>query len=400
MTHHKMTSARAALILDQPFFGVLALRLALLEDPTCETAWVNGRELGYNPEFVESVSHQELTALLAHEVMHCADGHPWRRDHRDQDDWNVACDLAINPILTDAGFVLPECALHATSEQQGKSAEWIFSRLPKKPPPQQSGGKDKGNSKGKDDAPQDGTPTPGKGSPGQQEKKDPLGEVRDAPQDTSEDENAPTEESWRQATQQAAQAAQSQGRLPGGAERWVKQAKESHVNWRSVLHRFVQEIARADYSWTRPNPRYLTHGLYLPGLRSEEMGPLAVAIDTSGSIDETLLSQFTRELQAVAEEMHPRRVHILSCDAAVKWMGTFERDEPIEIQPSGGGGTNFCPAFHAIAEFDEAPVCIVYLTDLRGTFPKQAPEAPVLWVTSPQYAHKQVPFGEVVVADT
>lgn len=36
-----MAAARTSLLLDQPFFGVLALRLQMVEDPTCKTAWTD-----------------------------------------------------------------------------------------------------------------------------------------------------------------------------------------------------------------------------------------------------------------------------------------------------------------------------------------------------------------------
>ena len=41
------------MILDAPFWGVLALRLKLVEDPACPTAWVDGVSLGFNPTFVD-----------------------------------------------------------------------------------------------------------------------------------------------------------------------------------------------------------------------------------------------------------------------------------------------------------------------------------------------------------
>jgi len=52
---------------------------------------------------------------------------------------------------------------------------------------------------------------------------------------------------------------------------------------------------------------------------------------------------------------------------------------------------------------EEEPVCLVYLTDLEGSFPSPAPEIPTLWaaVLSPWAARAgrslpDAPFGEVV----
>lgn len=123
------------------------------------------------------------------------------------------------------------------------------------------------------------------------------------------------------------------------------------------------------------------------------MGPVLVAIDTSGSIDDVLLKQFASELRSIASETRPARVHVVYCDARIGRHDVFERDDLLELHPIGGGGTDFRPVFELAAKLDEAPVAIVYLTDLDGTFPNQAPEIPTLWATPNR---KQAPFGETV----
>lgn len=218
----KIQAARTALVLDQPFFGLLALRLKIEEDPTCKTAWVDGRTLGYNPKFIEPLTHDETLGLIAHEVMHCAAGHPWRRSGRDPEQWNDACDYAINSVLVSARFSLPAGGL-IDPQFNGQSAEWIFDRMAKK----QSSGQGQG--------------------PDGEGKPSPQGEVRDAPQDGKEDGS--TEGDWQAATQQAAKAAEAMGRLPAHLERFSEERARSYVDWRSVLRRFFQETARADYAW-------------------------------------------------------------------------------------------------------------------------------------------------------
>lgn len=79
----KIRKARAALILDQPFFGSLALRLQLQEDPAAETMWTDGRAIGYNPAFVDTLTFPQVKGVLAHEVLHIANCHHTRRGNRD-----------------------------------------------------------------------------------------------------------------------------------------------------------------------------------------------------------------------------------------------------------------------------------------------------------------------------
>jgi Putative metallopeptidase domain len=110
-----LTAARGRLILGRDaasaFFATLVLRLTPEVDPACETIATDGKTLSYAPAFVTGLSADELVGVLAHEVLHCALAHPHRRVGREPSRWNVACDLAVNPILLQAGFTLPASRL-------------------------------------------------------------------------------------------------------------------------------------------------------------------------------------------------------------------------------------------------------------------------------------------------
>src|SRR5258708_24012406 len=97
-TLRRVQIARTTLLLDQPFFGVLALQLRIVEDPTAGTPWTDRRSIGGRPTFVDSLTDDQLTPVIAHEVMHCACGHPWPRDARHAAPWNAARRYAIHPI--------------------------------------------------------------------------------------------------------------------------------------------------------------------------------------------------------------------------------------------------------------------------------------------------------------
>lgn len=444
----RVVQARTNLILDEPFFGTLVLRLALVEDPDCPTFWTDGKSLGYNPQYTAGLTDDEIMTVLEHEVLHCANGHPWRRGGRDHQLFNEAADRAINPVLRDApranGLTrkLPEGALFELDPtHKGKSTEWVYDRLPRpqaQPQPQQGGGQGAGAGSGGNDSaegqpkgpsggPGDGSETPSgrpadrpKSSPSpatqpeakqsstghpandsrgtQGHKADPFGEVRDAPSSATPDDPAPTEEEWQSAVQQAAVLAKGQGKLPGALKRFAQDAVKPRHDWRSVLRRFVQEMARSDYTFARPNPRYVAHAVYLPSLHNHEVGDLAIAVDTSGSIDQVLLNQFASEIRTIAEEVKPRRIRVLYADARVHSEETFERDDVIQLHPNGGGGTDFRPVFDAIQKWDEPPVAVLYLTDLYGTFPETDPGIPTLWVSTQDRDQRRVPFGELVTA--
>ena len=123
-----ITRARASLVMEHPFFGSLALRLRLKADPACADMWTDGKTLVYNPAFAAALSPKSLVGALAHEVLHLAFGHHLRRKGRDSAQWNRACDLAVNHILLETGFTLPQGFTHNPA-YAGMSADEIFEAL-------------------------------------------------------------------------------------------------------------------------------------------------------------------------------------------------------------------------------------------------------------------------------
>ncbi len=396
-TIERISKARTMLILDHPFFGSLSLRLKITEDTgkTKDMA-TDGRHLYYSQKYVEGLSDDELLGMLAHLVMHPAMQHHTRRGNRDHKRWNKACDLAINTPLMEAGFKLP-MNVPVDPRHSGNSAESIYTVLeeeeqneepqgqPPQPPPGGSGN-DPGQGQGDGEGDQEGE---GEGTPG---GGDAPGSVLDA-QDPAQD-NA----DWQMAVKQAAQAAKMMGQLPADLARLVQEANRPRYDWRSLLLRFAQDQSKCDFSWKMPNRRYMAQGLYMPEINDTQMGDMVVAIDSSGSIDDKTLAKFIGAIEGVADQVKPRSIKVMVCDARVQEITTFERDEPIEgIKLKGGGGTDFCPVFDEIDANDEKPVCIMYLTDGYGRFPDQPSEIPTLWV---MISEVEAPWGETVRLET
>jgi predicted metal-dependent peptidase len=372
-TIRRIQRARTTLLIDQPFFGVLALQLKVLESTINQTAWTDGQSMGFNPVFVATLSQDELIGVICHEVMHCACGHPWRESGRQHNRWNQAADYAINPVITSSGMRLPKGAL-LDSAFDGKNAEWIYDRLPENEDEESSGcgcGEVLPSPAGDSDSDTDPN-AKGNGQP--------------QPINTAGD--------WAQYTKQAAAAAKAQGKLPAGMEREIEAATKPIVDWRSLLRKYMQDVCTADYSWTQPNRRYLHNGLFLPSLRSTACGKIAVAVDTSGSIDTITLAKFSGEMQAIFSEMQPSSVDVLYCDAAVHRVDTFERGESFDMHPVGGGGTAFEPIFNHYDQPDaEQPVVIVVFTDMYGSFPSDS-NIPTIWASTSEV--DSAPFGDIV----
>jgi len=354
-----LTKARSNLIRNDPFFGTLSLRLKLVAAPEMlDTAGVDGEHFFFNPKFVIGLSAHELRGLVAHEVLHCVFQHMNRRMGRDPETWNVACDYAINGYLRDGGYILPHGGIMDTNNQftPGDSSESIYNKIKKDPPPACK-----------------------------------WGLVLDAPDGTSKT----VEVGWEIAVRAAASNSKMAGKLSGSLAAAISEVVRPIVDWRSLLWPFCTNLADENYSWSRPNRAYISEDEYLPSRRSEALGPIAVCVDTSGSISDADLTQFWGEICDIARNLRPSTLVLVMCDSEVHSIQEIDIDE-IENTPMkmlGRGGTRFSPAIKAVVDKYPDMEALVYLTDMECDDSGEAPYFPVLWVsTSSNYTDP--PFGE------
>lgn len=395
----KMIKARAALIIEQRFFGSLALRLKLVEDSTCETAWTDGISLGFNPEWINTLNMPELKGLICHEVLHCANGHHLRRNGRDFEDWNLGCDYAIDPILIKAGMSLPDGG-HIDSSYSDLSAEGIYSAIQGKKKKNQDDQQQQNNQQNASNNANNQVSQPGQGqAKGQQSKQSQngCGEVRDYPGNMSEAEKAQNQQDWQVAVASAANHSQNCGQMAGNTRELVSQLLDPKVPWQEVLNRFVEQIANNDYSFQRPNTRYGSTQFIMPSLFNRELPPIDIWVDTSGSISTTDKKQFVTEINEIRSH-YQTTIRVIYCDTEVRYTEVIEpMDEFTQLDCRGGGGTRFAPAIKWSQENEDQPVCGIYLTDLDCSDYGSEPDFPVLWIDTRSASYvKTPPFGEVV----
>lgn len=407
----KLVKARTTLVLEKPFFGALALRLAVEQTDVVGTMAVDGKTLFYNAEFVENLSMPELKGVLAHEVMHCALGHPWRRRHRDLETWNHACDYVINDQLINDGFTLPATAL-SNKTFNGMAAETVYEAI--KNNEQDGGGQNKPHPSPNNDNGQNGEgDDQGSGNDSNQPKtpdgrpipsdESGCGGVIDAPAPDGKDKPTAAdytkqEQEWKTAAAQAAQAAKAAGELSGDLERLVRDQLQPKADWRAILREFITQNAKDDYSWSPPNRRFAYQGIYLPSIKSETVPPIVVAVDTSGSITDKVLAGFESEVNAILEDVNPELIQIIYCDYKVQAIQELVADDlPIKLTSVGGGGTRFNPVFDWVEHIGEIePACLVYLTDMWNSDKPEDPGYPVLWADYCGTNPTPPEFGETI----
>ena len=360
-----LAKARTALVLEHPFIGNVALNLPYVSDYTIKTAATNGKNIRYNPHFIDSLNDEERKFVVAHECLHPMLEHTFRRGERNHRVWNQAADYVINKLLDDEKIgKMPQGGLldNNIHNAGNGTTEGIYNILPQPD--------DEGNN--------------GHG--------DPLDDCNDGG-DTPADK-AQQEAEWKVRVAQAAQAAKMMGKMSAGLERLVGEILKPKVDWRDVLRKFLEKCKSDQRTWSKFNRRFLAQGIYLPSVSGESLGEIAFAVDCSGSITQEVIDQFAAEILSAKEDGNPTKIHVVYFDSEVSHYESYGRDDDLDIKPHGGGGTAFSPVFAYFAEHDINPVACVFLTDLCCSDFGDQPDYPVLWVSTDEGT---APFGEVVL---
>ena len=436
----RVKEAVTQLLATDPFFGILLLKLDIVEDSSVQTMCVSPKVLRFNPAFVLGLSMGELKAVLAHEVLHLALGHHWRQGSRNHELWNHATDYCINARLKRAGFILPSGALledrfnDTSSESTYRTLEGEQAK-PQEDKGQDSGtgqdesGQDDSQGSGQEDSTMDNgqegqgssggddsedsqgsSPSPSNGQEdsnesgtgqgtGQEEDSEStnvMGEFESAgPEDSAESRDAQRE--WQENVNEAIRVAEKAGRLPADLARELQEANRPKEDWWNLLRRFVSDKAEYFLTYNRPNKRF--EDMLMPSKEAAALGPLIAMVDTSCSITQPILNVFGAHLKTFLQDIPFTNLTVIYCDSKVQKVEVYYPGDAINLKVYGGGGTSFKPPFAHIETENLNPVCAVYLTDMEpGDGWPIEPSYPVLWAA--YNAHGIVaPWGETIVID-
>jgi predicted metal-dependent peptidase len=360
--------------LREPFIAAVMTRVKREVSDKVPTAGTNGNWVRFNPTWCEPLTDEELFGLALHESCHVVLMHMWRREGRDPRIWNVANDALINAYIKSRGWQLPKGGVHLNWVKEEHSSEYVYNKLKEQQQQQQQSGGGSGD--GEDG---DGDGIGGGGFDGQ-------GDLEDA-------QDEATRVDMEATIMASAKMAKDCGQGSSLIDRVLENVGPPNVRWQDVLRSMMTESAAADYSYLRPSRRFIGSGLYLPSLRSDALGGLAIGFDTSGSMGQKECDQIAAELRAIVDDLQPAFVEVVYCDYDVTHTERFERDEVLALHPRGGGGTRFQPVFKHFAETGERYAGLIYFTDMEGNLAEcEEPDMPVVWADI-GYSHPKEPFG-------
>jgi predicted metal-dependent peptidase len=388
MNHEtKVKLAMSQMVLKAPFFAYLTLqRPVTFTETMTKTAGADARGRIYiNPTFIKDRSVDEVVFLLAHEAMHVAflHCHPSTAQGRDQRACNIAMDKVINETLIAErlGEFIEGGQRHAGAEKM------TWEQLYVDPPEDDGGG---GGGSGGDSGSSEMIGRSGDvGGIGDDLLPCPDGEPIGVEAETLRDQ-------MRGELVSAANAAKMVGALSANMQRVLKDIIFPPTPWHAILERFMQSFVSSDYSWKRPNRRFVGQGIYLPSLdKQPRMGKIGLIADTSGSIGQREADAFNGHFNRIIETCMPEEVIVLSVDSEVCGVQRFEPDDfPVKWDPKGGGGTDMREGWAWFDKNETDLDCIVCLTDGLTPWPDSVNTPSIVLSTTDKVAPAAV--GETV----
>jgi predicted metal-dependent peptidase len=355
VVREKLISARVGLLLKASFFGNLATRLKLINaDEWCATAATDGRNFYYNTRFIEMLRPKEIEFLFGHEVLHCVYDHFGRRGDRDPQLWNIANDYCVNGDLVkhNVGEKITSVPCLYDRKYDGMSSEEVYDQLYEKATKIDIGSL-------LDQMIDEHLDSEGDGD------GDEEGEGSGRPKLSAEDKQAIKDE-IKEAMLAAAATVDGAGNLPAGVKRLIQQLTEPQMNWRELLRMNLESTIKADYTWMRASRKGWHMDAVMPGQKPDEMIDIAVMLDASGSISETMLKDFLSEIQGIMDSFPSYKIHVVTFDTDCYNPAQYDSDNldsMIDYEVKGGGGTDFDCIFTYLKAEEITPRRLIVFTD-------------------------------------
>jgi predicted metal-dependent peptidase len=359
----KLIQARVSLLIKQPFFGNLATRLQLVNaDAWLPTAATDGRRFYYNTRFVNALSVGETMFLFAHEVLHVVYDHMGRFENRDKQLANIAADYCVNGDLVQNSIGTPITTVDMIHDRKyyGMSFEEVYDDLFENADKidiedlldkvlddhlEDADGEGNGQGEGNGD---DNDGKSGKGRP-----------------KLTEEEKRQIREEMKEAVLSAAQSAGA-GNVPGNVKRMIEQWTQPKMDWRALLQQQIESVIKSDFTWMRPNRRSWHIDAVLPGMDNDEKVDVCVAVDTSGSISETMIREFFSEIKGIMDTYQDFNIKVWCFDTSIHNVTDFDPgnvDELLDYEPIGGGGTDFMANWEFMKDEGIEPKKFIMFTD-------------------------------------
>jgi len=361
------------LMLKEPYYGFFLIMLNKMWRKDLPTAGVSKNGINYqlaiNEEFWTSLSEKHQMGLLKHELLHIAFGHLVSfGSFRNKKLANVAMDMEINQYI-DPDY-LPDGGIDINNYEdldldRKAGCRYYYDKLQ-----QLKDEKDKNGTCGN-------------------EEMDKLldcidsGDIPDHStweefDDLSEAEKKLIEKQIQKVLADAKeQTIKKRGNVPGEIEGIIiiEEIVKPKFDWRSYVRRFSGTSTKVFTKKIRrkENRRYDEN----PGLKIKMKQHMLLAIDTSGSVSDTELTEFMNEIHHIYKAGVD--ITIVQCDTSINSIEEYKGKNELNVK--GRGGTEFDPVLDYYNANQKKYTSLVYFTD-GECYTSVKPKGRVLWVLS------------------
>lgn len=375
------------LMLKEPYYGFFLIMLNKVWRKDLPTAGVSKQNINYqlaiNEEFWIGLSDMHKMGLLKHELLHIAFGHLTSfSSFSNKKLANVAMDMEINQYIEDSwlpegGIKLEDYADLNLDKKAG--CRYYYDQLVRL-----------------------------------QDEKDKNGTTGNEPMDNLLDNiangNIPDHSTWEEfddmtdaekkliekQVQKILQDAKEQtvkkrGNIPGEIDSLIviEEITKPKFDWKGYIRRFTGVSTKVFTKKIRrkENRRYEDN----PGLKIKMRQHMLLAIDTSGSVSDTELTEFMNEIHHIYKAGVD--ITVVQCDTSIRSIEPYKGKN--EINVFGRGGTEFDPVLDYYNANLKKYTSLVYFTD-GECYTSVKPKSKVLWVLSERSSMNEDLPGQVI----
>lgn len=395
-----LSLSRSELYLSMRFLDLALSALSFDMDLRTRVVATDGVHLFYNPSFLAAAYQDDpvgVNRTYLHLILHGIFRHVIGCGEREKEDWDLACDIAVESIIDSMEYPCVRRLVRDTRQEYYDSlgltvfnAEQVYQKLLDIPYVVKQKMKEEFFS---DDhqfwnAPQDQDGEKGQSGDSSEGKEPPPN--RDDVEQKWQDISQKTQTSMETFHQQS-------NLLAGDLLKQLHIENRTRVNYQQFLQKFA--VMREEVC---TDPDSFDYGFYTYGLQLYDNIPLieeleyretkkihdfVIAVDTSGSCTGKLLQRFLEQTASILLDQNSFfrsvNVHVIQCDADIqsdiKITDIEQFQEMMQsFETKGDGDTDFRPVFDYVDQLIRQGEMthlqgILFFTDGVGIFPKKRP---------------------------
>ena len=414
-----LSLSRSELYLSMRFLDLALSSLRYELNLNTRTIATDGVHIFYNPNYLAAAYQDDpvgVNRTYLHMVLHCIFRHMTQINDRDAEDWNLACDIAVESILDSMEY---SCVRRLVPDRRQEyydslpvtvlNAEQIYDALSHLPYIEKLGmmqefvADDHKFWEQLQDDKQNNQPNPNNNAP------------NDPPPDRDE-----VEQKWQEISQKTQTSMetfhQELNLMAGNLLQQLHVENRPRYDYRKFLQKFA--VMREE---VRIDPDSFDYGFYHYSMQLYKNMPLieeleyrearkihdfVIAVDTSGSCSGELVRRFLEQTASLLLDsgsfFRAVNVHIIQCDADIqsdlKITDTMHLTEVLQtFDIKGSGDTDFRPVFDYVAQLQHQGELthlqgMLFFTDGFGVFPQKRPPYDVAFLfLDDHYADHMVP---------